>query len=164
MKYALLVLSMMSQLAIAASTDPKIVHHWGVYFYDISSTHAGLDQTACLAMNKPFTFDTIGDEHQFNLKDNPNYTNYTPVIALPLDSNQYLQVNTVVTNFTYGGKKYQIPSHIFCQATMNPFGAHCVFYNQYCKAAFILVEDNPNHILPPELMSIPSLDTKIKTS
>jgi len=136
----------------AFANAPQSSQDFSVLFYNATSRHQGLDQQACVAMQKSFSFKTIGATMKFSPKSNPTYTGHKAIAYYALPNAKALQVDSVITLFKYKGKQYKIPSLISCYVSANPFYGRCVFSNKYCAADYLLVYNSPSKITPPSLL------------
>lgn len=153
--YKLLTISLFSSLlssmflpfhsTFAESSYPqRLISHYAILFHDVASQNPELSNQGCLEMTKSFTFDKKGQQFFFPNHSNPQFSNSFNVASLRLQHDQILEVYTVHTKFAYLGKDLEFPSTLIAVVNKSPYVATGLFLNQYCKAAFVLVPDDPS--------------------
>lgn len=131
-----------SLLEFPLYADQKPIINYIVAFYNIQSVSKQFPLEACQEMMKPFNFNKQGEQYFFNQQDNPSYHHHRAMGKLPINKNEFLEVDNINEKFKYKEKEYNMVTVLSSITYLYPFQVRGLLYNEYCRSSYIVLENN----------------------
>ena len=127
-------------VSVYANTNPVI--NYIVAFYNVKSVSKQFPSEACQAMMKSFNFNKQGEQYFFNQQDNPSYHNHRVMGILPINKNEFLEVDNIDEKFKYNNKEYNMITVLSSITYLYPFQVRGLLNNEFCSASYVVLENN----------------------
>lgn len=139
--YLMVLLLAFTHLSIFAKTKQL-----KVIFYNIQSRRPEIQAPFCQTYFHDVRFKNNGKVDIFSKQHNPYFHDLKLVGTLEVKPGVYVQQDLLTGDFKYKNKNYHLINTTASLTVLTPLMVRGIISNLDCRAAYLVVEDNPNKL------------------